>query len=781
MESGGDMSITNSNSNFGNTSLHAIGFKGFAFNQDKGGYITDIIPPEQIVDNQANTKKIAYYTIDIQGTLQTSQNYTKLFLGNDDIIDPLTRPAATIQGYRIGAKSNDKLYVKLDPAPGTDEFFEAQLEPTGFVKYIAKGSVLNPSGGVVNSVYADAANLIESNRRMIQEEVFGYILEKYPRLQNIPYVNPGLNPAGNRYFDARNLIAANRQEIVDTAFDDMIRTFGSSVIQGIGDGKCKRDIGLIVDAVAEDLKDGGNANIIAATRTYFDGDGNPLTNGLVGEETYATYAFRRARDLCKQAIANLLTVKADLYDPDPNSNLAPYGINIGKTGSQAEADGDTTNGVTIDLALKADPASRYKDARNRIVANREFILDAALAEVSVYHPDFYIPGDTQTNSQSRLADAFRMIRRNSSEIRDKALASIVVNHPDFYIPGDNQTDGGSRFADSYRLIAQNRDQIVDTALAQITVEHPDFYIPGDQETDARSRYADGYRLIQQNKTEIVDAAWAVVNANPPSPAPTALESKCRRDIGIFIDAVSLDLFVGGNKYSRKFIQEYFNAAGDAWISGGLQGETTESIAAFNEARDQMGLAVSNQLSIQDLGVTEGPAQYGGGGGNISRTNTNACDDVQSAIDTLANIVTTQIANGNLNALPAETPYEAGPGESKCRRDIGIFVDSLALDLFMQGNVYTYRFAAEYFENATTPITNGVVGEEAPTITTLNKAAEMIKKAITNQLYEKDLTITADNAPGSDYGQVTKQYTPHNVTYDPATGVILCCKPRFICW
>ena len=48
MESGGDMSITNSNSNFGNTSLHAIGFKGFAFNQDKGGYITDIVPPKTI-------------------------------------------------------------------------------------------------------------------------------------------------------------------------------------------------------------------------------------------------------------------------------------------------------------------------------------------------------------------------------------------------------------------------------------------------------------------------------------------------------------------------------------------------------------------------------------------------------------------------------------------------------------------------------------------------------------------------------------------------------------
>ena len=774
MESGGDMSITNSNSNFGNTSLHAIGFKGFAFNQDKGGYITDIIPPKQVQDNAASTKKINYYTIDIQGTLQTSQNYTKLFLGSDEINSPLTRPAATITGYRLGAKSDDKLYVKLDPAAGTDEFFNASLEPTGFVKYVAKGSVLNPSGGVVNSVYADAANLIESNRRMIQEEVFGYILEKYPRLQNIPYVNPGLNPAGNRYFDARNLIAANRQEIVDTAFDDMIRTFGSGVIQGIGDGKCKRDIGLIVDAVAEDLKDGGNANIIAATRTYFDGDGNPLANGLVGEETYATYAFRRARDLCKQAIANLLTVKADLYDPDPNSNLAPYGINIGKTGSQAELDGDTTNGVTIDLALKADPASRYKDARNRIVANREFILDAALAEVSVYHPDFYIPGDTQTNSQSRLADAFRMIRRNSSEIRDKALASIVVSHPDFYIPGDNQTDGGSRFADSYRLIAQNRDQIVDTALAQITIGHPDFYIPGDQQTDARSRYADGYRLIQQNKTDIVDVAYAAMLALYPNydgNNGNTFGAKCKRDMGIFVDAVSLDLFVGGNKYSRKFVSEYFDGNGN-WISGGLQGEETASIEAFNQARDQMKLAVANQLAIQDLTVTEGPAQYGGGGGNISRTNSGACDDVQSAIVTLTDIITAPIAAGNLSGLPAETPYEAGPGESKCRRDIGIFVDSLALDLFMQGNVYTHRFAAEYFENATTPIANGVVGEEAPTITTLNKAAEMIKKAITNQLYEKDLTITADNAPGSAYGQVSKDFTPHGASYDAATGVMI---------
>ena len=780
MESGGDMSITNSNSNFGNTSLHAIGFKGFAFNQDKGGYITDIIPPKQVRNTAAQTKKVAYYTVDIQGTLQESGNYTKLYLGSDDIVQPTDRPAATIDGFRIGAKSNEELYVKLDPAPGTDEFFSARLEPTGFVKYLAKGTILNPTGGVVNNIYADAANLIESNRRMIQEEVFGYILEKYPRLQNISYVNPGLNPAGNRYFDARNLILANRQEIVNTAFDQMVETYGISNIQGVADGKCKRDIGFIVDAIAEDLRDGGNANIIDATKFYFDGAGAPINNGLVGEEEQSIFAFNRARDLCKKAIANLLTVKADIYDPDPNSiffngstNKYPDFIaGKGYTGSAAEEANLTSNGVTYDPAGIADPAGRYKDARNRIVANRDFILDAALAEVAVYHPDFYIPGDTQSNAQSRYADAFRLIRRNSKEIGDKALAAIALNHPSFYIPGDQQTDASSRFADSYRLIQQNRDQIVDTALAQIAIGHPDFYIPGDQQTDARSRYNDAYRLIQQNKTEIVNTAYAnmfAIYPNYDGNNGNTFGDKCKRDLGYLVDAVSLDLFVGGNKYSRKFISEYFDGNGN-WISGGLQGEETASIEAFNQARDLMGAAVANQLSISDSTITEGPAQYGGGGPNIPRTNAGACDDVQSAIDTLVNIITTQINNGNLSGLPVETAYISGVGESKCRRDIGYFVDAVALDLFINGNEYTWKFCAEYFTNATTQIANGLVGETAESRTAFAKAADMMKQAVTNQLYEKDLTITADNAPGSDYGQVSRSFTPHGATYDPNTGL-----------
>ena len=703
MESGGDMSITNSNSNFGNTSLHAIGFKGFSFNQDKAGYITDIIPPQEVVESETNREKVLYYTIDVQGTIQDNTNRTKIFLGGTDLDDPLNRPAATIGGFRIGAKSNDKLYFK------DGQVYETTLEPTGFVKYLAKGTVLNPldfeddanlfygvdAGG--NNITGDlnlnvdAANLIASNRRMIQEEVFGYILEKYPRLQNISYVNPGLNPAAGRYFDARNLIINNRQEIVDTAYDEMLIAFpnydgNNGNTFGV---KCKRDIGYIVDAIAEDLRDGGNANIIEATKFYFNGSGDPLANGLVGEEDPAVFAFNRAKDLCKKAIANLLTVKATIYDPENPSILSPYGVVAGSTGSDAL--GLDSEGVTVDDANKQDPAGRYKDARNLIVANREFILDAALAEVSVYHPDFYIPGDSQTDALSRFADAFRLIRRNSKEIQDKALAAIAVAHPDFYFPGDAQTTADSRFYDSYRLIQQNKAEIVSGAFAQIAIDDPGF--------------------------------------TNPDPA------KCQRDIGYFVDAISLDLFVRGNEYSYRFAAEYFENATTP-ISNGLVGEETQSIIAFNKARDLMKQAITNQLAVKDLTITADP--------NFAPDNQNpaSCFDVQTSIDTLTGIVTTIIDDGDLSSLPIEINKGSSPaGMTKCGRDVGYFIDAIGVDLHNGSNIHTKTFIQQYFDG-NTPISNGLVGETTESNTAFNAARDYMKQAVTNQLYYKDLTVTA---------------------------------------
>ena len=667
MESGGDMSITNSNSNFGNTSLHAIGFKGFAFNQDKGGYITDIIPPKIIENNVTTTKKTQYYTVDIQGTIQNSLNYTKLFLGSEDIVTPIDRPAVTINGYRLGAKTDEKLYVKLDPAvAGGTEEFNVTLEPTGFVKYIASPSILNPSGFSINNVFADAANMIESNRRMIQEEVFGYILEKYPRLQNISYVNPGRDPSANRYFDARNLIVSNRQEIVSSVYGSLTQTFGTVYLS-------LQEIGNIVDAIAEDLRDGGNFNTIEEVKKYFQGDGS-IIQSYVGTEEQYIWAFNRARDLCKKAIANLLTNKADLYDPDPNSTIAGYlnspnGVTTaGYTGSEAEELNLTTNGVTVDSSNSIDPAGRYKDAHNLIIANKDYIIDNALAEVAVYHDDFYFPNDLQETERSRFKDAYRLIRRN-------------------------------------REAAQNY------AILQVQLEYPTFTFPGGS------------------------------------------DEKCRRDIGYFIDAIAMDLFLDGNYWTRQFISQYFDNQG-SWIVDGLEGEEQQSIWAFNSARDYLIQAVSNQLvdGYRDLEISPGEAIYGDGNGDVAITDPSACSDVQNAIATLTSIVTQVISDGNLETLnDTLNPNYVTPtirdlleGETKCRRDIEYIVDAVATDLWFGGNEYTIAAARAYFFRDGNPIPNGLIGEQSQSITSFKRVADAVNYAINNQLHNKDYSITLDN-------------------------------------
>jgi hypothetical protein len=104
-ESGGDMSITNSNSNFGAKSLVSVGFRNDKFIRDDVGYISHIIPPKQI--NKKNTS-IEFYPIDAELTRNVA-NSSRLYLYDADT--PNSPPISVLDGYRIGSKKDDKIYL----------------------------------------------------------------------------------------------------------------------------------------------------------------------------------------------------------------------------------------------------------------------------------------------------------------------------------------------------------------------------------------------------------------------------------------------------------------------------------------------------------------------------------------------------------------------------------------------------------------------------------------------------------------------------------------------
>jgi len=383
-------------------------------------------------------------------------------------------------------------------------------------------------------------------------------------------------------------------------------------------------------------------------------------------------------------------------------------------------------------------SGRYLDASNLILANKTEIQDKALAAIALDHPDFYFPNDPQTSNASRFYDSYRLIQKNKQEIIDKSLASIAIGFPSsFYFPDELETNSQSRYYDASRLIQINKQEIIDKSLASVAIAHSDFYFPGDTQTNSRSRYYDSYRLIQQNRQEIINSAWSATASAYPSVVST--EVTCKRDLGFFIDAVSTDVFTGGNNYSRQFTLQYFNNG--VLISNGLLGELTESVFAFNQARDLMKQAITNQLTVKDLTLTQSTSSYGGGGPALLNTDPSSCSDVRSNIDNLVSIITTIVGAGSTLNLPAENLGNFTAGGTKCARDLGYLIDAVSTDVFTGGNKYSRDFTKQYFNNGT-PISNGLLGEQAESVTAFTAVRDYAKKAITNQLNSKNLGVSA---------------------------------------
>ena len=106
---GGDLSITNSNSNFGAVALNAKGFKPHAFNKDNRGYITHVIPPESQFKKNIS---IEWEAIDVTKTVAAGSSTTsKIYL--DGFTDDATPPTHVVSGYRIGANNDDLLHVSI--------------------------------------------------------------------------------------------------------------------------------------------------------------------------------------------------------------------------------------------------------------------------------------------------------------------------------------------------------------------------------------------------------------------------------------------------------------------------------------------------------------------------------------------------------------------------------------------------------------------------------------------------------------------------------------------
>ena len=168
-ESGGDQSVTNSNSNFGAKALISSGFKKSAFQKDDVGYITHIIPPREL--ETANTS-IEYDAVDVYQTAVGVGSTGRLYLYNRTNID--SKPLSVIEGYRLGAKVNDELKAQLSVGGTATEYSARVTMPINGITTTQYSSVKESFVGRAvgfNSVSSNIMTLKDSHNFINGESI----------------------------------------------------------------------------------------------------------------------------------------------------------------------------------------------------------------------------------------------------------------------------------------------------------------------------------------------------------------------------------------------------------------------------------------------------------------------------------------------------------------------------------------------------------------------------------------------------------------------------------
>ena len=134
------------------------------------------------------------------------------------------------------------------------------------------------------------------------------------------FVSNRINPSSqDRFKDAADLIRANATVIVDEAAGDMLARYpdlvqdmprNASGGSTLGTLRCKTDLGLILDAIAEDIEYGGNAKTVQAFKFYLGANGEILHIRL--QLLQSLYTHERLAFYAKAAIdGTLVTVHSN--------------------------------------------------------------------------------------------------------------------------------------------------------------------------------------------------------------------------------------------------------------------------------------------------------------------------------------------------------------------------------------------------------------------------------------------------------------------------------------
>lgn len=454
-------------------------------------------------------------------------------------------------------------------------------------------------------------------------------------LPSVPSISiPNAVSREEGYNQAKNILLANKLFIQDEitawiAYNYSVLNYDSVT--------CSRDVGLIVDALCYDLMFGSNFRSITAARSYYRAGAAVVTQS---QKAATLAAFRYLKTIVTAKIDDNATAKARV---ELGMDII---INVLENGLEE-----------IGALVVPDPigySNNYKNARNLIEDNREFII----AEVSAYlninwtaiwtglgvngqakcqrdmgyildavYYDITYGGNLETTIAGNAYYSYAVLQIDPTEkaatldayAHMKAIIGDIAQNIDIVQLQGNVLQvtglpGSLAAANAAQALVQNIYDIIDTGNDNPINPSLTWVSAELQEKNTALQYARS--SIQNSVITYINNNNFIYN-----------ESTCRRDISYIIDAMAYDLAYGGNVQTS-------NAAGSYLEGSVIKGQVEETLAAYKHWKTIVGNIVRN-ISIIPTPGNNTPQNVGISAGSpvpISGPATYAQDLLQIVID-----------------------------------------------------------------------------------------------------------------------------------------------------
>ena len=527
---------------------------------------------------------------------------------------------------------------------------------------------LTETAAAIEFLKGETIKLIEGSQQSIQR-----VTDSYDEIIDI-MVN-GVQNADPLFFsdtgvathkNAREQLQTNRAYIIDELITWIGINFPSF---SYNETTCRRDTGFIIDAISHDLNYGTNIATLLNAESYFSGASSQLpqnqkeptaaaisqlgaicadvvlgvypgqntANDIAGadESSKALSLANKIATVVLEDNLQSLPTRPDTFDKSWIDNeflvsrsdillfkdvlqsktlkfLGSEYSFIDETLTKRDA-GFLLRSVTYDILTGSQTGTR-----NFIAGFFDYKGDRVFEPTNVYsyekcHRDLKliveaVSYDLAFNSNFRSITAgSAYYRANSDKVLDEPQKQLTINTIEqlrtLMVASLSDQDSITRVNDRLNIILNIFENGLQAAPA-VSLPNPTDYDVG---------FENARRLLVNNKTFIQDEIDAWIGAN----FPTLIydEQKCRRDVGLIVDAIRYDLTYGGNLETLVAAKSYFVGA----IPQYGEGEKQATLGAFERLAEILG-SILRGISITRSAGNTTNQDVSGVGGSLAASN-----------------------------------------------------------------------------------------------------------------------------------------------------------------